>query len=178
MSRLIMTLALVAFSGMGLVQVASPPPGVSPDARELAALANPRNSPLTGINIDNVADLKAQWRALHKSGHSPRAGNQAQPLVQDGVGLGDGKVFVGQPDAKRVALDQKAGKVAWCKQAEDPKRGYVIANAPQFYEGMVIPGFAGFNLGTRGRNQMPAFGSALSLQDREDLASHVLELVK
>ena len=29
-----------------------------------------------------------------------------------------------------------------------------------------------------GRNQMPAFGSALSAQDREDLASYVLDLVK
>ncbi len=35
-----------------------------------------------------------------------------------GVGLGDGKVFVGQLDGKLVALDQRTGKVAWSVQAE------------------------------------------------------------
>jgi mono/diheme cytochrome c family protein len=30
---------------------------------------------------------------------------------------------------------------------------------------------------TTGRNQMPAFGSALQPQDREDLSAYVLELV-
>ncbi len=38
------------------------------------------------INKSNVASMKAVWRAsLRGSGMSPRAGNQAQPLVYDGV---------------------------------------------------------------------------------------------
>jgi len=158
-------------------------------------LANQRYSPLTQINTDNVANLKAVWRSSLKSGLSPRAGNQAQPLVQDGVvyimtgendafavsvetgallweyraqidpeiarpccswvgrgvGLGEGKVFVGQLDAKLVALDQKTGKVIWSVQAEDPVKGYVIASAPLYYDGLVITGFAGSDMGTRGR---------------------------
>jgi mono/diheme cytochrome c family protein len=32
------------------------------------------------------------------------------------------------------------------------------------------------NVVVSGRNQMPAFGSALSAQDREDLAAYVLQL--
>ena len=67
--------------------------------------------------------------------------------VGRGVGLGDGKVFVGQLDAKLVALDQKTGKVVWSIQAEDPKLGYVIASAPLYYDGLVITGFAGSDLG-------------------------------
>ena len=176
-------------------------------ARELSALpttgwltnggnlANQRYSPLTQINTDNVAGLKAVWRASLKSGLSPRAGNQAQPLVHEGVvyimtgendafavsvdtgavlweyranvdpkvarpccswvgrgvGLGDGKVFVGQLDARLVALDQITGKVLWSVQAEDPLKGYVIASAPLYFDGLVITGFAGSDMGTRGR---------------------------
>ena len=67
------------------------------------------------------------------------------------MGLGEGKVFVGQLDAKLVALDQKTGKVIWSVQAEDPVKGYVIASAPLYYDGLVITGFAGSDMGTRGR---------------------------
>ncbi|HLF09801.1 MAG TPA: PQQ-binding-like beta-propeller repeat protein, partial [Gammaproteobacteria bacterium] len=68
-----------------------------------------------------------------------------------GLGMGDGKIFVGQLDAKLVALDQRTGKVAWSIQAEDPKPGFSITSAPLYYDGMVITGFAGGDLGTRGR---------------------------
>ena len=159
-------------------------------------LFNQRYSPLDQINKSNVASMKAEWRAsLRGSGMSPRAGNQAQPLVYDGVvyimtgdndafavsvdtgqvlweyrggidpkvarpccswvgrglGLGEGKVFMGQLDAKLVALDQVTGQVIWSVQAEDPKLGYAIASAPLYYNGLVITGFAGSDLGTRGR---------------------------
>jgi glucose dehydrogenase len=46
------------------------------------SLSNQRFSPLTLLNRSNVAQLKANWRAsLNGSGLSPRAGNQAQPIV-------------------------------------------------------------------------------------------------
>jgi alcohol dehydrogenase (cytochrome c) len=160
------------------------------------SLSNQRYSPLALIDRDNVSKLKALWRtSLRGSGLSARSGNQAQPLVYDGVvyimtgendvfavsvatgkilweyearidpkvarpccswvgrgvGLGNGEVFVGQLDAKLVALDQATGAVKWSIQAEDPKAGYVIASAPLYYDGMVITGFAGSDMGTRGR---------------------------
>jgi len=68
-----------------------------------------------------------------------------------GVAIGAGKVYVGELDARLIALDQHSGKVVWSIQAEDPKLGYVIANAPLYYDGMVITGFAGSDMGTRGR---------------------------
>lgn len=68
-----------------------------------------------------------------------------------GVALGEGKVFVGLLDARLVALDQHTGAVVWSIQAEDPKAGYSIASAPLYYDGLVITGFAGSDLGTRGR---------------------------
>jgi quinohemoprotein ethanol dehydrogenase len=68
-----------------------------------------------------------------------------------GVALGEGKVFVGELDARLIALDQRTGMVAWSIQAEDPAEGYVIASAPLYYDGLVITGFAGSDMGTRGR---------------------------
>ncbi|MBN1237355.1 MAG: PQQ-binding-like beta-propeller repeat protein, partial [Gammaproteobacteria bacterium] len=159
-------------------------------------LYNQRYSPLDQINRGNVSQLRAVWRAsLNGSGVTPRAGNQAQPLVYDGVlyivtgendafaldvdtgevlweyeanvdpavarpccgwaargvGMGDGKIFVGRLDAKLVALDQQTGDVVWSIQAEDPVAGFSITSAPLYYDGLVITGFAGGDLGTRGR---------------------------
>jgi alcohol dehydrogenase (cytochrome c) len=68
-----------------------------------------------------------------------------------GVGLGDGKVYVGQLDAKLLALDQRTGKVVWSIQAEDPLVGYSIVSAPLYYDGMIITGFGGGDMGIRGR---------------------------
>ena len=68
-----------------------------------------------------------------------------------GVGLGEGRIFVGQLDAKLVALDQRTGKVVWSIQAEDPLLGYSIVSAPLYYNGMVITGFGGGDMGIRGR---------------------------
>jgi alcohol dehydrogenase (cytochrome c) len=72
-----------------------------------------------------------------------------------GVALGEGLVFVGQLDAKLVALDQKTGAVRWSIQAEDPLKGYSLVSAPLYYDGRVITGFGGGDMGIRGR--MKAF---------------------
>jgi alcohol dehydrogenase (cytochrome c) len=68
-----------------------------------------------------------------------------------GVALGEGKVFVGHTDAQLAALDQKTGKVIWKIPAEDWKQGYAITSAPLYYNGLVIMGFNGGEMGTRGR---------------------------
>jgi alcohol dehydrogenase (cytochrome c) len=68
-----------------------------------------------------------------------------------GVAYGEGKVFQGQLDGKLVALDAKTGKVAWSTQAERWQDGFTITSAPLYYDGLVITGFAGAELGVRGR---------------------------
>lgn len=67
-----------------------------------------------------------------------------------GVALGDGKVFVGRVDAVLLALDQRSGKVLWQTRTGDPKRGYSLTAAPLYYDGKVIIGTAGGDLGIRG----------------------------
>jgi quinohemoprotein ethanol dehydrogenase len=70
--------------------------------------------------------------------------------VSRGVAIGDGKVFVGRLDAQLVALDQRTGKVLWSNQVEDPLQGYSIVGAPLYYDGMVIFGMGGGDMGIRG----------------------------
>ena len=114
------------------------------------SLSNQRYSPLEPINRTNVAQLKARWRAsLNGSGLNPRSGNQAQPIVYDGV------IYISTGDGDAFAVDFDSGKVLWEFKANvDPKvaqQGYVIASAPLYYDGLVITGFAGSDMGTRGR---------------------------
>ncbi len=68
-----------------------------------------------------------------------------------GVALGEGKVFVGHTDARIAALDQRTGKVIWSIVGERWQDGFAITAAPLYYEGLVIVGFNGGELGTRGR---------------------------
>lgn len=158
------------------------------------SLSNQRYSPLDQINLENVNDVKAVWRAGLDSALDFRHNNQAQPLVYDGViyivtgqddvfaisvesgeilweyrsglnpndafvccgwvsrglGLGEGKIFLGQLDAKLIALDQKTGQILWTVQTGDPELGYSLTAAPLYFDGMVITGNAGGDLGTQG----------------------------
>ncbi len=75
-----------------------------------------------------------------------------------GVGIGDGRVYVGQLDAKLVALDIETGEKLWEVQEADPAEGYSITSAPLYYDGMIITGYAGGEYGVRGR--VDAFDAA------------------
>ena len=68
-----------------------------------------------------------------------------------GLGLGDGKIFLGRIDGRLVALDQQTGKVIWDMLAADPAHGYGITAAPLYYDGKVITGFTGGEYAVRGR---------------------------
>jgi len=68
-----------------------------------------------------------------------------------GVGMGDGRIYVGQLDGKLLALDSKTGAVIWEVQAEKWEEGYTITAAPLYYDGLVISGFSGGERGIRGR---------------------------
>jgi quinohemoprotein ethanol dehydrogenase len=67
-----------------------------------------------------------------------------------GVGMGDGRIYLGRLDSVLVALDQRTGKVLWQTKTGEPKLGYSLTAAPLYYNGMVIIGTAGGDLGIRG----------------------------
>ncbi len=87
----------------------------------------------------------------YKANLNPEDVVQCCGWTSRGLGMGDGKIFVGQLDNKLVALDQKTGKVVWSKQTETTKQAYSITAAPLYYDGLVIVGYAGGDLGARGR---------------------------
>jgi alcohol dehydrogenase (cytochrome c) len=68
-----------------------------------------------------------------------------------GLGLGEGKIYAGLLDGRLVALDQRLGSEVWSIQAERWQEGFSITSAPLYYDGMVITGFSGAEIGVRGR---------------------------
>ncbi|MEO8309018.1 MAG: PQQ-binding-like beta-propeller repeat protein [Pseudomonadota bacterium] len=85
-----------------------------------------------------------------KGNPDPRAGSPIGRASR-GVALGDGKVFVNIADGRIIALDQKTGAQVWGVQGENWQEGFAITTAPLYYDGMVITGFNGGEMGTRGR---------------------------
>jgi alcohol dehydrogenase (cytochrome c) len=74
---------------------------------------NRRYSPLTRINRDNVAQLKAVWRTrLNESGTGVRYSGEAQPIVHDGVIY----VITGADDVFAIAVE--TGATLWTYQAK------------------------------------------------------------
>ena len=71
-------------------------------------LFNQNYSPLTQINRQNVAGLKAVWRArLDGSGIATKYSGEAQPVVHDGVVY----IVTGANDV--FAISVKTGKTLW-----------------------------------------------------------------
>ena len=72
-------------------------------------------------------------------------------VVNRGVAVWDGRVFVGTLDGRLVALDTKSGKPIWTiKTFDDPERPYTITGAPRVVKGRVVIGNSGADVGVRG----------------------------
>jgi quinohemoprotein ethanol dehydrogenase len=97
----------------------------------------------------DVATGNILWS--YKSGLDPAIDVVCCGWSSRGVALGEGRIFLGRLDGQLVALDAKTGAVAWTVQAERWQDGFSITNAPLYYDGLVITGFSGAELGVRGR---------------------------
>ena len=71
-------------------------------------------------------------------------------VVNRGVAVWQGRVYVGTLDGRLIALDAKSGKPVWSVLTVDPQRPYAITGAPLIAEGKVIIGNAGAEFGVRG----------------------------
>ena len=71
-------------------------------------------------------------------------------VVNRGVALYEGKVFVGVIDGRLVALDAKTGKPVWDVQTTPVDEPYTITGAPRVVDGKVVIGNGGGELGVRG----------------------------
>ncbi len=71
-------------------------------------------------------------------------------VVNRGVAVYKGKVYVGTLDGRLVALDAATGKVAWEQQTVEKGKPYTITGAPRVIAGRVLIGNGGSEFGVRG----------------------------
>ena len=71
-------------------------------------------------------------------------------VVNRGLALYQGKVYVATPDGRLVALDEKTGNVVWTASTADPAKPYSITSAPRIANHLVVIGNAGGEYGARG----------------------------
>jgi PQQ-dependent dehydrogenase (methanol/ethanol family) len=72
-------------------------------------------------------------------------------VVNRGVALYHGKVYVGTLDGRLIAIDESTGKPVWdVSTADSAKEPYAITGAPRIAGGKVVIGNAGAEYGVRG----------------------------
>ena len=71
-------------------------------------------------------------------------------VVNRGVAVWEGKVFVGTFDGRLVALDAASGDVVWEVNTIDRTKPYTITGAPRVVKGKVLIGNGGAEMGVRG----------------------------
>ncbi|MDX9998911.1 MAG: PQQ-dependent dehydrogenase, methanol/ethanol family [Phenylobacterium sp.] len=71
-------------------------------------------------------------------------------VVNRGVAVWNGKVFVGALDGRLIALDAATGKPVWSVQTTDTSKPYTITGAPRVIKGKVLIGNGGGEYGVRG----------------------------
>lgn len=71
-------------------------------------------------------------------------------VVNRGLALYKGRVYVGTLDGRLVSVDASTGKPLWEIQTVDTTKNYTITGAPRIVKGNVIIGNGGADLGVRG----------------------------
>lgn len=127
-------------------------------------LATNRGVEATPIVIDGVMYVTSAWSLVYAldaaSGeelwvYDPEVDksvgvNACCDVVNRGVGVYDGKIFVGVIDGRLEALDAKTGDLVWSIVTVDQTKPYTITGAPRVVDGLVLIGNGGAELGVRG----------------------------
>jgi PQQ-dependent dehydrogenase (methanol/ethanol family) len=71
-------------------------------------------------------------------------------VVNRGVAIWQGSIFVGTLDGRLVSLDAQNGTVNWTVHTTDPGKPYTITGAPRVVKGKVLIGNGGAEYGVRG----------------------------
>ena len=128
-------------------------------------LESARGVEATPIVVDGIMYVSGPWSVVHAI--DARTGKKIWTfdpevardkgyrgccdVVNRGVALHKGKVFVGAYDGRLIALDAATGAKAWEKDTiVDHKHSYTITGAPRVANGKVIIGNGGAEYGVRG----------------------------
>jgi quinohemoprotein ethanol dehydrogenase len=123
-----------------------------------------RGMEATPLVVDGVIYTTTSWSRVHaldaktgavKWSYDPQVDGQKGrdaccDVVNRGVAIWQGKVFVGALDGRLIALDASTGKELWATQTTDPAWPYTITGAPRVAKGKVFIGNGGAELGVRG----------------------------
>ena len=119
----------------------------------------------TPLVVDGIMYVTAPWSIVHavdvRSGKriwsfDPEVDREKGyrgccDVVNRGVALYKGKVFVGAYDGRLIALDAASGRKVWEKDTViDRKMSYTITGAPRVFNGRVVIGNGGAEYGVRG----------------------------
>ena len=127
-------------------------------------LGTSRGLEATPIVADGVIYTTGSWSVVYAfdavSGklnwtYDPRVSREKAyfyccDVVNRGVALDNGKVYVATLDGRLIALDQRSGTPVWSVQTTDPAKAYSITAAPLLAGGKVVIGNAGSEYGVRG----------------------------
>ena len=129
------------------------------------SLESERGVEATPLVVDGIMYVTASWSVVHavdvRTGKriwtfDPEVSREAGykgccDVVNRGVALYKGKIFVGAYDGRLIALDAATGKKVWEKDTIiDKKMSYTITGAPRAFNGKVIIGNGGAEFGVRG----------------------------
>lgn len=119
----------------------------------------------TPVVVNGVMYVTAPWSVVHavdaRTGKPlwtydpkvPREGGYKGccDVVNRGVAVYKGRVYVASFDGRLIALDAESGKLVWEKDTiEDKSRSYTITGAPRAYKGKIYIGNGGGEFGVRG----------------------------
>jgi len=127
-------------------------------------LATNRGVESTPIVVDGVMYVTSAWSVVYaldaKTGAEKWVYDPAVDravgvkaccdVVNRGVAVYDGKVYVGVIDGRLEALNAETGEVVWSKVTVDQTKPYTITGAPRVVNGKVLIGNGGAELGVRG----------------------------
>jgi PQQ-dependent dehydrogenase (methanol/ethanol family) len=123
-----------------------------------------RGHEATPIVVDGVMFVSAPWSIVHaldaQTGallwsHDPKvppawARRACCDVVNRGVAVFEGRVYVGTLDGRLVALDAETGAPVWETNTIDRDKPYTITGAPRVVKGKVLIGNGGAEYGVRG----------------------------
>ena len=124
----------------------------------------PRGVEATPIMVDGTLYVSGPWGVVYaldardgrlKWQHDPQvpAGKGMHAccdVVNRGVAVEGGRVFVATIDGRLQALDARDGRVLWSTQTTDRDAPYTITGAPRVARGLVVIGNGGGEYGVRG----------------------------
>ncbi|MFP8870996.1 MAG: PQQ-binding-like beta-propeller repeat protein, partial [Myxococcota bacterium] len=128
------------------------------------ATGTKRGLEATPIVVDGVMYASASWSIVFaldaKTGrelwrYDPKvpgwkARDACCDVVNRGVAVWKGRVYVGALDGRLIALDAATGALVWQVQTTDITKQYTITGAPRVVKDLVIIGNGGADFGARG----------------------------